>query len=230
MKISSQDLLKHSMGIIYKVTNNFNNKIYIGQTIQPYQKRWNHHLEESKLGSETKFHRAIRKYGKDAFRVEVIEEIPNEDLNEREIYWIDYYNSYNNGYNSTPGGDNPPRNDIPVICIETNTIYNSCKDAERKTGISSVRISECVRHAYNRLTVNNLHWMTVEEYNKTGYIPKKSKNEINSKKVICVETGIVYNSILEASKKTSISRQSIRRSCENITKNPTKFHWNYYNK
>ena len=49
-------------------------------------------------------HRAINKYGKSNFTIEVIEEVESTNLNDRERYWIKYYNSYNNGYNSTKGG------------------------------------------------------------------------------------------------------------------------------
>lgn len=49
-------------------------------------------------------HRAINKYGKTNFTIEVIEEIESTNLNDREKYWIEYYDSYNNGYNSTKGG------------------------------------------------------------------------------------------------------------------------------
>lgn len=48
--------------------------------------------------------RAIHKYGKDKFHISLIEEVSVEKLNEREKYWITYYDSYNNGYNLTLGG------------------------------------------------------------------------------------------------------------------------------
>ena len=48
---------------------------------------------------------AIAKYGKDNFTIEQIEEVENDFLGEREMYWIHYYDSYNNGYNATLGGD-----------------------------------------------------------------------------------------------------------------------------
>ena len=91
------------MGKIYKITNNINKKIYIGQTIQDENIRWNHHIREASNGSDTKFHRALRKYGKDGFIWEVIEEVDNDKLNEREIYWISYFDTFNNRYNSTIG-------------------------------------------------------------------------------------------------------------------------------
>ena len=93
-------------GFIYKITNTINGKSYIGQTIQNVKERFYQHCATkcSKAVSNMAIHRAIKKYGKSNFTVEVIEEIDSTNLNDRERYWIKYYNSYNNGYNSTKGG------------------------------------------------------------------------------------------------------------------------------
>lgn len=50
-------------------------------------------------------HVAMNKYGSEYFVLEKIEDCDNENLNDREVYWISYYDSYNNGYNSTLGGE-----------------------------------------------------------------------------------------------------------------------------
>lgn len=93
-------------GFIYKITNTINGRSYIGQTIQNVKERFYQHCATkcSKAVSNMAIHRAIKKYGKSNFTVEVIEEIDSANLNDRERYWIKYYNSYNNGYNSTKGG------------------------------------------------------------------------------------------------------------------------------
>lgn len=91
---------------IYKITNQLNQKCYIGQSINIYV-RWQQHIIESKSNRNfSKFYNAIRKYGIENFSFEVIEECEKNQqiLNEREVYWISYYNSYNDGYNSTRGG------------------------------------------------------------------------------------------------------------------------------
>lgn len=90
------------MGIIYKISNTCNNKIYIGQTIRPLKTRWQQHLEAT--GCPTKLGQAMSFLGKENFFIEIIENCPNELLNERERYWIKFYNSYNDGYNMTHGG------------------------------------------------------------------------------------------------------------------------------
>ena len=93
------------MGFIYKITNKMNGKNYIGQTTRAIEQRWKEHLREK---NDYPIHKAIKKYGESNFTVTMIEECTNEKLNEREIYWIKYYDSYNGhkGYNATRGGQN----------------------------------------------------------------------------------------------------------------------------
>lgn len=93
-------------GFIYKITNNVNGKVYIGQTIQTIKERFYQHCATKCSDSvlNMAIHRAIKKYGKFNFTIEVIEEVDKDSLNDREKFWIEYYNSYNNGYNSTIGG------------------------------------------------------------------------------------------------------------------------------
>ena len=96
------------MGYIYKVTNSINNKIYIGQTRRTIPIRWQEHIRDSFHQSRSYtsiLHYAIRKYGEQAFIVEEVEQCDNEILNEREIFWINYYDSCNGGYNISHGGN-----------------------------------------------------------------------------------------------------------------------------
>lgn len=88
---------------VYKIKNIQNNKIYIGQTIRPVKKRFRRHINDAinnKL--DTHLARAIRKYGANNFIVEEIDTAGTQDaLNEKERYWIGYYNSISDGYNET---------------------------------------------------------------------------------------------------------------------------------
>ena len=94
------------LGKIYLISNDINSKVYIGQTIQSLKKRFNGHCCYSKSDRSSNMYikRAIHKYGKEHFSIHLIEEIPISLLNEREQYWIKYYDSYNTGYNLTEGG------------------------------------------------------------------------------------------------------------------------------
>ena len=93
-------------GFIYKITNKINGKSYIGQTIQNVKERFYQHCATkcSQAILNMVIHKAINKYGKSNFTIEVIEEVESTNLNDREKYWIRYYDSYNSGYNSTEGG------------------------------------------------------------------------------------------------------------------------------
>ena len=88
---------------IYKITNIQNNKVYIGQTIRPIEQRFHRHLNDALNNIlDTHFARAIRKYGKDNFIIEEIDTAETQDeLNKKEQYWIQYYNSVKEGYNET---------------------------------------------------------------------------------------------------------------------------------
>jgi group I intron endonuclease len=98
-------------GIIYKATFS-NGKCYIGQTVASLNTRVQSHIKAIKSGRENQvFHRAIIKYGEDDITWEIIDYADSiEELNEKEIYWIKFYNSYvhfenSNGYNMTLGGN-----------------------------------------------------------------------------------------------------------------------------
>lgn len=95
---------------IYKIENKINGKIYIGQSVW-IEKRWVTHKNTAtnKYSQSYNYplYKAIRKYGLDNFIFAVIEECEIYNLNQREIYWIDFYKSYdkNFGYNLTMGGN-----------------------------------------------------------------------------------------------------------------------------
>ena len=95
------------MGLIYKITAP-NGKSYIGQTIRSFERRVAEHKNPNSRCPIIS--RAISKYGPDNMSYEIIEnDIPSlEQLNIRERYWIEYYNSFKNGYNLTSGGDGTP--------------------------------------------------------------------------------------------------------------------------
>ena len=88
----------------YMIKNKKTGQIYIGQSIN-IERRWNFHYNNKKSYID----RAINKYGVDNFIFKIIEELPKDSLllNEREKYWIKFYNTIvdKGGYNLTEGGD-----------------------------------------------------------------------------------------------------------------------------
>ena len=95
---------------IYKIENLINGKVYIGQS-KNIKQRWKEHryrpFNPSSKQYDCPFYRAIRKYGLENFSFVILEETSIEDLDNKEKYWIEYYDSHNKekGYNLTDGGD-----------------------------------------------------------------------------------------------------------------------------
>lgn len=96
------------MGYIYLVTNLVNDKKYIGQTTLTAQERWNTHISAAlNHYDDFYFHRAIVKYGIENFKLTILEQCPDCELDTREQYYIEKYETfyiYNKGYNLTRGG------------------------------------------------------------------------------------------------------------------------------
>ena len=87
--------------IIYQITNTVNNKLYIGQTSGTAEKRFARHISDAMNNIlDTHFARAIRKYGPENFEIKVIDTATSqEELNKKESYWANYYDTIKNGYN-----------------------------------------------------------------------------------------------------------------------------------
>lgn len=91
---------------IYCIENKTNGKKYIGKSVN-IQKRWKEHKSQLCNGTHVNSYlqHSWDKYGEFAFEFSIIEECAEGDLNDREKYWIEFYNSFNNGFNLTLGGD-----------------------------------------------------------------------------------------------------------------------------
>lgn len=121
-------------GYIYKITNDFNDKIYIGQTARDIETRFMEHCFETR--GHSRLHNAIQKHGWTHFKVEEIESVPLSELDEREIYWIKYYDSTDKekGYNIIKGGHNAnfhPRDYKQILIKENNITFDSKEECAR---------------------------------------------------------------------------------------------------
>lgn len=93
------------LGVIYKITNNINGKVYIGQTINPIESRFRAHCNKTSSRYQSKLYYAIKKYGKESFSIEVLEKgQTKEELDSKEMSYISSYNSVSTGYNIRVGG------------------------------------------------------------------------------------------------------------------------------
>lgn len=115
---------------IYKITKKENGKSYIGQS-NDIERRIKEHQYKIDIPVEL----AIKKYGIDAFTYEVVEECSLEQLDEREIHWIEYYNTYKGfGYNCNPGGGNnrSENNGRTKLTNEDVAYIRECYDAHMR--------------------------------------------------------------------------------------------------
>ena len=118
------------MGWIYKITCQVTGKVYIGQTVQDVQRRWEQHRVPCKWTSQqTHLARAVRMYGWNNFRFEVVCQAADHQLDRLEIEYIAQHDSYRNGLNSTTGGSMRDMMKLPEqramlskLCVER------CKD------------------------------------------------------------------------------------------------------
>ena len=103
------------MAYIYKITNDINDKLYIGKTQLTVEERFKEHCKDAFKPCEEKrpLYAAMRKYGIEHFHIETIEE--TNEPNEREQYWIEFYGSFKYGYNATLGGDGKRYCDYDLI-------------------------------------------------------------------------------------------------------------------
>ena len=134
-------------GIIYKFTNNINGHSYIGQTINP-KSRYQDHV--GRVKKNTGLDTAIAKYGAENFSYEVLYETPElpcsqvkDLLNEKEIYYINKYDTYNNGYNQTLGG----KGTVGMPCSEKSKEFRKWYNAHRNELLSDETREKLRRNA-----------------------------------------------------------------------------------
>ena len=151
------------MYIIYKTTNLINNKIYIGQ---------DSHNDPKYLGSGLLLNRAVKKYGRENFKKEILEECQTKkELNEREKYWIKKLNSMNKevGYNITKGGEGG----------DTTTNNPNYLNICYKKSINNKGKKKSKKHCNNISKGLKGHIVKQETKNK---ISKANKNKFSSNK------------------------------------------------
>lgn len=137
------------MGIIYRIRHKESGRLYIGQTIYGTKRRFTQHVnyayEENAHCYNSHLQKAIRKYGAEAFEIEVVEQCDNELLDERERYWIAYYDTVNTGFNVALGGSGTPRYNSQDVLEAWNSGMNVGAIAQ-KLGMSDRTVSVHLRN------------------------------------------------------------------------------------
>lgn len=195
-------------GYIYKIVNDVNDKVYIGQTITTIADRWHGHMSSAVNDKRNKsaLYNAMRKHGRDKFHIKEIcnytgntkKELINI-LNSEEQKYIEIYKTLTsqNGYNFEKGGNNKcvPGRTVHKYDIDSNYIctYESCQEAGRQNNIDGCTIYGCCKHytftaggyvwAFDGEEPIKPHYKTPEEYNrkpveKKPYVSKAFPPEV----------------------------------------------------
>ena len=142
-------------GVIYKITNTINNKVYIGQTVRKggFDARYGAGTGNIKFTHNKHLKRSIEKYGVENFTIDKEFDKANsqEELDEKEKYWISFYNALNPnyGYNKKEGGSGGKLNAEtklhilkqsngglnPIYCPNTNEVFLCSTDASKRYGV-----------------------------------------------------------------------------------------------
>lgn len=188
--------------VIYVHTLTLDGRKYIGQT-NDIHSRW----KPSAYKTCTKFYNAIQEYGWNNFTHEIIyDNLTLEEANELEEKLIAEYDTINNGFNLDSGGLNH------LHSQETKDKMSKTRKGVPKSEEHKKAISEALK-GYER----------TPEHNRNNQLAQ------HRKEVQCIETGIIYESLADAERKTGILGETISRNCRGKQKSASGYHWRFIN-
>lgn len=240
-------------GIIYKIRNRVNNKHYIGQTIQGFERRYCYegHGIERVYKSNLKFKnsgknyntyllRSIEKYGFNAFEVIEIFDIAfsKEELDIKEDIWINYFDCIKNGYNNQGGGSNgkPSQETIEkrrkAIVGHPNWNTNPFSKETRMKISKNNKGKTRSEDAKQKISIARKGMKFSEEHKENLKEIRQNPEHNASKKVICLNNLEIFDSVSFASKQYKTTKigeccNGRRRSAGSV--GGEKLAWMYYN-
>ena len=203
---------------VYLHRNLKNQKVYIGQTSQSVQKRWNN---GKGYVSSPHFYAAIQKYGWDNFEHIILKEkLTAEEADYQEKYYINLYQSQQpeKGYNILSGGNEK----LKEYWSDENNRKNQSLKRKQYFKNHPEEIKEIVDRL-NTFEINEKHRLFMKNNYNTSSL--KQINEKRKIQVLCIETGKVFNSLIEASKFYNISVGNISSVLSGKRKTAGGYHW-----
>lgn len=204
---------KEGYGFIYKYTSP-SNKSYIGQTVGTLKERAKNLISGNGYKKCSLFWKAINKYGFLKFKVEILEEVPIENLNKREIFYIDKFNSISpNGYNLAIGGSGGVTKEVFVYSAQNGNFlehYSSLTEASAFTDVPIETISLIMKQNH-RKQAHNLVFLDkyIEKYNISNLLRKNyTKVYVYDKEGNFLAS---YDKVTDAAKDLQIGDSSIRK-------------------
>ena len=224
---------------IYIITNKIDGKRYIGQSVD-IKKRFHDHRCVS---HETNVHlkRALKKYGKENFKYEVLEECPEEKLDELEVYYI---SKLKPEYNVSLGGQNTlrhyPESVKKIISERAKRQWEEMTDEEKRHRVehnlkgrgSGFKLSESTKEKLRLANLGKKQSPETIEKRKQTFIEKKKNgyvqtNASHKKKVICLDTGETFDGVVDAARYLGVHPSSITGVLRGKYKTCKGFHFDY---
>ncbi len=206
---------------IYMITCLKNDKHYIGQSV-----RLKHRMKEHKsCSSNTQLREDIELYGRENFRFEILEECEEEELDERELHYIEIVKPE---YNVCMEGNPFTQKNLeiirelsrkPVRCVEDNQVFPSQHAAANAYDINESSLCN-VLHG-KQVTAGGLHF----EY--ADGRPSETRENKTKKPVRCVETRTVFPTIAEAAKAVGTNSRTISSALNGQSFTAAGFHWEF---
>ena len=227
---------------IYKITNPSGNS-YIGQSRDIEHKFYYYRLSSDWIKEQRKLYNSLKKYGYENHVFEVIEECSEDNINEREIYWINHFNSVINGLNLKYGGIGGRHSEETKQNISKSLMgKKQSKETieKRSKSLQGMKRSDYTKQLMSEAGKNKkITWGNkISEAKKNSnytftqeHKDNLSKNSPNSKPIEqYTPAGILLNtypSAMEAMRQTGIKNDNINQNLKGKSKSAGGFIWKY---
>lgn len=221
---------------IYCIENTCNNKKYIGQSVD-INNRWRQHKNELNQGIHFNdyLQKSWNKYGENSFLFYVLEECDELELNNKERFYIEKFNTMNrnNGYNLRSGGQD--------YCKCTESTCNKIREAVKKTYLNPERKQKQIDNALKQWANPNIKQKIIGENNGMygKHHTEESKRKMSENKkgtvswrrnrtpVLCIELNKEYDDATDAAKRLFLDSGGILKVCQGKRHTCGGYHWKF---